>query len=74
MDERKIIANNIRAERTRVRLSQEEVAKCLGITRETYNKFEQGKKIDSVYLYKLSLLFGCPIDSFFIGFNPTNCG
>lgn len=73
MELRKIISNNIRAERVRNNLSQEEVALKLGITRETYNKFENGVKIDCVYLYQLSLIFNCPIDSFYLGFKPTKC-
>ena len=73
-DIRIIIANNIRAERTRNKITQEDAAHYLNIARETYNGFENGNKIDAYYLYKLSKLFNCKIDSFYIGIDTTNCG
>lgn len=73
-DLRMIIANNIRAERNRKKLSQEQVAEALGIARETYNSFENGYKIDSYYIYLLSKIFECPIDNFYLNIDTTNCG
>ncbi len=73
-DIRIIIANNIRAERIRKKLSQEDVANSLNIARETYNGFENGNKIDAYYIYELSKLFDCKIDSFYIGIDTTICG
>ena len=73
-DIRVIIANNIRAERNRKKMSQEDVASHLNISRETYNGFENGNKIDAYYIYKLSKLFDCSIDSFYLNIDTTNCG
>ena len=73
-DIRIIIANNIRAERSRKKLSQEDVANYLNIARETYIGFENGNRIDSYYIYQLSKLFECDIANFYIGLDTTNCG
>ncbi len=73
-DVRIIIANNIRAERTRKKITQKTAAQYLNIARETYNGFENGNKIDSYYLFRLSKLFNCSVDSFYIGIDTTNCG
>ena len=39
------IANNIRAERNRANLSQEDVAKLLGVSRETYSSYEKDARV-----------------------------
>ena len=43
-----VISNNIRAERSRCRKTQDEVAEKLGIDRTTYTNWENRPKIDSV--------------------------
>ena len=63
----KKIANNIRAERNRVNLSQEETAKCIGITSTTYKKMEKDcSNLKIGYLIKLAETFKCKIDNFFV--------
>lgn len=71
---RYIIAQNIKAERTRNNMTQEQVAKKLGIARETYNSFENGCKIDSYYMFLLSKIFNCKIDCFYLNVDTTICG
>lgn len=69
-----VIANNVRAERNRVSITQEETAKFLGITTRTYIDYEKGKrKIFATDLYKLSVLFECPIASFYLLNKSTKC-
>lgn len=68
----KNIACNICAERNRKKLTQEEVAKKLDITRETYNSYEEdAKSIKATTLYKLSKIFGCKISDFYLHNNST---
>lgn len=63
----KIIACNICAERNRKKLTQEDVAKTLGITRETYNSYEEdAKSIKATTLYKLAKIFDCKINDFYL--------
>lgn len=63
----KIIACNIRAERNRKKMSQEVVAEKLGITRETFISYEEdAKSIKATTLYKLSRIFDCKIDDFYL--------
>lgn len=69
-----IISNNIRAERSRCRMTQDEVSRELGIDRTTYISWENRPKIDSVDLFHLSCIFGCPIESFFVGLKATESG
>lgn len=61
------IANNIRAERNRVRLSQEEVAKHLNISTRTYMKYENDARLVTVTtLLELSRLFNCNVSDFYV--------
>lgn len=63
----KVIANNIRAERNRVNLTQEYVAKELGITTRTYVTYEDdAKNISATMLYKLSIILNCNISAFYL--------
>jgi DNA-binding XRE family transcriptional regulator len=63
----KRIAANIRAERSRAKLSQEEVAAKLGLTRKTYIKYEvDASKIKTGTLVKLADMFGCNINAFYL--------
>lgn len=61
-----IIATNIKAERIRARLTQEEVARLLEIDRKTVMGYEKGNRIDALTLYKLSKLFNCKIEDFYM--------
>ena len=70
-----IIANNICAERNRLRLSQEEVAEMLGISRDNYANLENHRtSIKATTLYELRELFGCKLDDFFILNDTTKRG
>ena len=63
----KRIAANIRAERNRANLSQEEVAAKLGLTRRTYLKYEtDASKLKTSNIVKLADLFGCDINAFYL--------
>lgn len=63
----KRIAANIRAERNRANLSQEEVANKLGLTRKTYLTYEEDASTLIVgNLLKLSELFGCDVNAFYL--------
>lgn len=63
----KTIANNIRAERNRANLTQENVANALNISTKTYISYEEdARSIKATMLYKLSQLFNCNIDAFYL--------
>lgn len=63
----KRIAANIRAERSRANLSQEEVAEKLGLTRRTYLTYEEdASSLRIGKLLKLAELFGCDINAFYL--------
>lgn len=71
-----MIANNIRAERNRNKLSQEDVANRLTnkISLRTYNNYEiDAKNVPASILGELSEIFGCGVDAFFIVKKSTNC-
>lgn len=70
----KIISNNIRAERARKGLSQEETANLLNISARTYKRWEQEPTFDCVNLVYLSSIFGCKIEDFYVGIDATICG
>ncbi len=61
------IADNIRAERNRVKINIEDTCKYLGISKTTYIEYEKNaEKIQARYLIKLAELFKCDIYRFFI--------
>lgn len=63
----KKIADNIRAERSRVKLKQEEVAEKIGLSRATYLEYEKdAATLRLEYLLKLADLFGCDLDAFYL--------
>lgn len=63
----KEIANNIRAERNRAKLTQEYVAKELGITTKTYISYEENaQSIKATTLYNLSLILKCNVTDFYL--------
>lgn len=60
------IANNIRAERNRSKISIETIEQELGISRPTYIEYEKNAdKVKIGTLLKLARLFKCPINNFF---------
>jgi transcriptional regulator with XRE-family HTH domain len=63
----KRIAANIRAERSRANLTQEEVAEKIGLTNRTYLTYEANASTVRVNtLIKLSEIFGCDISAFYL--------
>lgn len=63
----KKIADNIRAERNRADLTQEEVASKLKVSTKTYMSYESDAKgIRATKLYLLSSIFGCTINAFYV--------
>ncbi len=68
----KVIANNIRAERNRANLTQENTAEKLGISTKTYISYEEDAQcIKATMLYKLAKIFGCTINAFYLQSNST---
>lgn len=63
----KSIADNIRAERNRSNLSQENVANQLGITLRTYVSYEKNaKNVEATTLILLSKILGCDVNDFYL--------
>lgn len=60
--------NNIEAERGRLQLTKEEIAKQLGVTSKTYLGYTRGKAIPSNILIKMSQMFNCSVD-YLLGLN-----
>lgn len=70
----KEISNNLRAERNRADLTQEEVARKLDITLRTYVSYEEdASTIKATTLYLLSEIFGCKVNDFYLRSNSTKC-
>lgn len=58
--------NNIQSLRESLGLTQDELAKRLGVTRQTINAIENDKYNPTLQLaFKLSRLFGCSIEEVF---------
>ena len=60
------IKNHIKEHRLRRGLSQEELAKAVGVSRQSINSVERGRYIPSLALaLRFARLFGCPADELF---------
>lgn len=60
------MTNTLRLERAALRLTQEELAKRIGVSRQTINAMEAGKYIPSTALaLKLGQVFGKPVENLF---------
>ncbi|MCB2376450.1 helix-turn-helix transcriptional regulator [Hymenobacter sp. BT635] len=58
--------NSLRVERAVLRLTQEELAQRIGVSRQTINAMEAGKYVPSTVLaLKLSQVFGKPVEQLF---------
>jgi len=61
------ITNRLRELRARYRMSQEELAKRVGVTRQTIIAIENGKYLPSLRLaFKIAKVFGMKIEDIFI--------
>ncbi len=58
--------NSLRVERAILRLTQDELARRIGVSRQTINAMEAGKYVPSTVLaLKLARVFGKPVEQFF---------
>ena len=61
-----MITNRIKEHRARLNLKQEELAKLVGVRRETIGNLEKGKYIPSLVLaWNIAQVFGVPIEEVF---------
>lgn len=61
------LRNNIKVERARRDLTQEQLAALAGVTRKTINTIETGRFIPSTVLaLKLAQVFGCRVEDLFV--------
>lgn len=60
------MTNTLRVERAAHRLTQEELARCIGVSRQTINAMEAGKYVPSTLLaLKLAQVFSKPVEALF---------
>ena len=60
------LRNNIKVERARRNLTQEQLAALAGVTRKTINTIETGRFVPSTTLaLKLAQVFGCHVEELF---------
>ena len=58
--------NNIRVERAILRITQQQLAERIGVSRQTINAIEAGKYVPSTALaLKMSSIFGKPVNDIF---------
>ncbi|WP_282605661.1 helix-turn-helix domain-containing protein [Pelagibius sp. Alg239-R121] len=63
------VAENVRRRRLEVNLTQQEVARLLGISFQQLQKYEHGKnRISAGRLYQLAVILETSIDTFFAGY------
>ena len=66
------VASNIRAYRARSGMTQEDVAKKLGVSRVTYNDYEVNpQKLKVETLLQIATALNCKLSDFFVEFNVT---
>lgn len=59
--------NNIRVERAILRMTQQQLAEKIGVTRQTINAIEAGKYVPSTVLaLKMAAVFGKSVNDVFI--------
>ena len=60
------VKNHIKEHRLRLGLSQEELAKAIGVSRQSINSIERGRYTPSLPLaLRFAQLFNCPADELF---------
>jgi putative transcriptional regulator len=58
--------NTIKVERAILSLTQDDLAKCIGVSRQTINSIEANRYVPSTVLaLKMSKLFNKPVNDFF---------
>ena len=58
--------NRIRAERAEVRMTQQQLADAIGVSRQTVNAIEAGRRVPSTVLaLKIARIFGKPVEQVF---------
>lgn len=61
------MTNNIKVARAMKNISQEELAKIIGVSRQTVNAMEKGKYVPSTVLaLKLARYFEQPVENIFV--------
>lgn len=59
--------NRIRVERAEVRMTQQQLADAIGVSRQTANAIETGRFVPSTVLaLKIARLFGKPVEAIFL--------
>lgn len=59
--------NRLKIERAILDLTQEDLAKAIGVSRQTINSIEKNRYVPSTLLaLKLSKIFGKPVNDFFM--------
>ena len=62
-----VMKNNIRVERAIKRITQQQLAERIGVSRQTINAIESGKYIPStLWALKMSKVFEKPVDDIFL--------
>lgn len=62
-----ILENTIKVQRARLKLTQEQLAELIGVTRKTVNTIENGKFIPSTVLaIKMAKVLGVSVEELFI--------
>lgn len=65
------LTNTIHVERAKMRITQEELAKLVNVTRQTIHSIERGKKLPSVQLaLEIANVFNVKVEQIFI-LNPN---
>ena len=66
MQTRPLMQNNLRVARAAQRLTQDELARLIGVSRQTINAMEAGKYVPSTVLaLKLARVFGQAVENLF---------
>jgi transcriptional regulator with XRE-family HTH domain len=66
----KILANNLKARRKLLGITQKEAAIALGLPRTAITQIENGNRnISTLEIYKLSILYKCWVEDFFYAAN-----
>ncbi|RUS43530.1 helix-turn-helix transcriptional regulator [Cohnella sp. AR92] len=62
-----VLENTIKVQRAKMKLTQEQLAELIGVTRKTVNTIENGKFIPSTVLaIKMARALGLPVEELFI--------